>query len=166
MTTKSEQQAAADAAQRRMDQQQVEADRQTHLVDPLTHPSSGDPPPAISPAGDRLGAVPMTRNAVADLEQAKQEGLEAAEKNQPTKAEREASKPRGKDGPQRRAGKTTSKDKSTAEDSKAKPTASATEQIKAKRDEAADKTQTPTADAMEQQRPFGTHRPAEDASRR
>ena len=62
MTTKSEQQAAADAAQRRMDQQQVEADRQTHLVDPLTHPSSGDPPPAISPAGDRLGAVPMTRN--------------------------------------------------------------------------------------------------------
>lgn len=60
MTTKKEREAEEAAAQRRMDALEAEQDRQTHLVDPLTHPSSGDPPPAISPAGDRLGAVPVT----------------------------------------------------------------------------------------------------------
>lgn len=95
MTTKAEQHAKDEQAaeQHRMDGIAAEQDRQTHLVDPLTHPSSGDPPPAISPAGDRLGTVPVTRNAVADTEQAKQEGLDAAEKNQPTKAEKAKAKP-------------------------------------------------------------------------
>ncbi len=95
MTTKAERAAKAEeeAGQRRADAQQQEQDRQTHLVDPLTHPSSGDPPPAVSKAGDRLGAVPMTRNAVADHEQAKAEGLEAAKQHEPTKAEKASAKP-------------------------------------------------------------------------
>lgn len=87
MTTKAEKNEAA-ADQHRTDVQESEADRQTHLVDPMTHPSSGDPPVGMTPNGDRLGAAPLTRNAIADTEQAKQEGLEAAKSHEPTKAEK------------------------------------------------------------------------------
>lgn len=72
----------------RNEQLEIEADRQTHLVDPMTHPSSGDPPAAMTPEGERLGAVPVTRNAVADMEQAKQEGIAAGREHAPTKAEK------------------------------------------------------------------------------
>lgn len=89
-----DQEAEIAAAEQRQNRLDAEQDRLTHLVDPLTHPSSGDPPPAISPAGDRLGTVPVTRNAVADQEQAKAEGLEAAEQHEPTKAERESAQPK------------------------------------------------------------------------
>lgn len=74
------------------DPMREEIDRQTHLVDPRTHPSSGDPPPALTPQGERLGAVPMTRNAIADTEQAKQEGLDAAEQGSKTKAQKQTDK--------------------------------------------------------------------------
>ena len=88
MTTKKEQ---PDIGAQRLAELERERARQTHLVDPLTHPSSGDPPAAISPEGDRLGAVPMTRNAVADNEQARQEGLDAAKQNEPSRAEKASS---------------------------------------------------------------------------
>lgn len=156
MTTKAERQAEEAAAQRRADALEIERDRQTHLVDPLTHPSSGDPPPAISEAGDRLGAVPMTRNAVADTRQAEQEGLEAAKRNQPTKAEKQASKPKARHGSaSSRAGKS-SKPKSTAQHSSAGLTSPSTEKIEAKRDEAAEKTQTPSMDRPSWLPPFNT----------
>lgn len=77
----------------RDEQYQRDQDRLTHLVDPLTDPSSGDPPPAISADGERLGAIPLTRNAVADTEQAKKEGLDAAEHHAPTKAEKQSATP-------------------------------------------------------------------------
>lgn len=64
----------------------------SHMGDPMTDPSAGDPPPAISDAGDRLGTIPVTRNAVADTEQAKHEGLQAAEQGSPTKAEKQSGK--------------------------------------------------------------------------
>lgn len=93
MTTKKEQREINDVHEQRVARSQEEMDKRFHLTDPLTDPSNGDPPPAISPEGDRLGTVPVTRNAVADMEQAKQEGLKAAEHDEPTKAER-ASKSR------------------------------------------------------------------------
>lgn len=92
MTTKKEQKAIDEFNQGRADRAEQEMDKRTHLVDPLTDPSSGDPPPAIGRQGDRLGAVPVTRNAVADTEQAKAEGLEAAKQNEPTKAEKASGK--------------------------------------------------------------------------
>ncbi len=60
MTTKAEQHAKdeqAAAAQHRMDARQAEQDRQTGLVNPLTHPSSGNPPAGVTPHGDRMGTV-------------------------------------------------------------------------------------------------------------
>jgi regulator of protease activity HflC (stomatin/prohibitin superfamily) len=72
-----------DADQRRQDAVQAEADRQTHLVDPMTHPSSGDPPPAMTPAGERLGAIPVHANAQAELARLQEEGRQQAHSEQP-----------------------------------------------------------------------------------
>lgn len=70
MTTTSKRKAEEAAARRREEVRLADEDRMTHMVDPLTHPSSGDPPPAISPAGDRLGTVPMTPGQESEKTQA------------------------------------------------------------------------------------------------
>jgi hypothetical protein len=91
MTSKKEREAIDEFHQGRAERSQAEIDKRSHLVDPMTDPSSGDPPAAISEHGERLGTIPVTRNAVADTEQAKQEGLDAAKQNEPTKAEKASS---------------------------------------------------------------------------
>jgi regulator of protease activity HflC (stomatin/prohibitin superfamily) len=113
-----------DADQRRQDAVQAEADRQTHLVDPMTHPSSGDPPPAMTPAGERLGAIPVHANAQAELARLQEEGRQQAHSEQP---KRDAA----------RAGKTSRASSGTA--SKQRSGAS----------KAAEKTQQPRSDPAE-----------------
>jgi hypothetical protein len=98
VTSKSEREemeARAEFDANRAEKYQAEIDKRSHLVDPLTDPSSGDPPAGISDQGDRLGTIPVTRNAVADTAQAEQEGLDAAGKQAPSKAEKASkAKPR------------------------------------------------------------------------
>jgi hypothetical protein len=91
--SKKEQQAIDEFHQGRADRAAARQDRMSHLVDPMTDPSSGDPPAAVTDQGERLGAVPVTRNAVADNEQAKQEGLAAAKSGEPSKAEQASHRP-------------------------------------------------------------------------
>jgi hypothetical protein len=93
MTSKKEQQAIDEFNQGRAERAEQRRGRLSHLVDPMTDPSSGDPPPAVTDQGERLGAVPVTRNAVADTEQAKQEGLDAAKSGEPSKAEQASHRP-------------------------------------------------------------------------
>jgi hypothetical protein len=93
MTTKKEQAAIDEFHAGRADRYQAEVDKRSHLVDPMTDPSLGDPPPAVTDYGERLGAVPVTRNAIADTAQAEQEGLDAAESKAPTKAEKASDQP-------------------------------------------------------------------------
>jgi hypothetical protein len=78
-------------------------DRQAHLIDPMTHPSSGDPPADVTAQGERLGVIPVTRNAVADHAQAEQEGLDAAKSGSKTKAEKQSDKRHHANDKQRRA---------------------------------------------------------------
>ena len=47
-----------DAGSLRMAAYERETERQQFLVDPMTHPSSGDPPAAVSPDGSRMGTAP------------------------------------------------------------------------------------------------------------
>lgn len=62
MATKAdkERQGEEAAAQTRQETYEAAQERLTHMVDPLTDPSSGNPPHAISPQGDRMGSAEMT----------------------------------------------------------------------------------------------------------
>lgn len=91
--TKQEMQARDEFDAQRQAKYQHDLDLTHSMGDPMTDPSAGDPPAAVTDHGERLGTVPVTRNAVADMAQAEQEGLDAAKNDEPSKAEKASARP-------------------------------------------------------------------------
>jgi hypothetical protein len=85
--TKAEQEAVNEFHAGRAERAQAEIDRQSQLIDPMTHPSSGDPPYGVTPEGDRMGTAPEPEKPKAEHKPpvVKKDELKAAEKPAPKK---------------------------------------------------------------------------------